>query len=514
MSERLVLGIKPWLPWPLSRWRWWTEPVRAEYAAALRIAVAAVMLVDLLITYAPVLHTYWGSGSLGDPSFFSYYFRSPRWNWSALHGLARTDKNGVDPLMWDLVVVAWFITTVWVLLGLTARMRPRGPHTEPAHLGWGLGLWIAATVVALVGLWSRLQASGEAIEILTPVSAGLAWIVAGVFLLLALRKRLRSPLEEQAPSILPLAVTAWVVASLLLILGTWQVFQGAIDANDFFSLSWASAPLDGNRVALDLAMGVWFFFTLLMLLGCCTRLSVVVVWVLSVSFVNMNSYNDNAGDEVRNIALFYLMLCPCGAAWSLDGWWARWWGRRDGRLARWLGRPDQPVFIQPWALRLLFIQMALIYCCNGLFKLLGPDWTQGNSLYYVLNDLTLARWSYAAYPIPLWLTRVMTWSVLSFEVGFPLFMLLPWLVSGLLRLQALRSRAIVRAVRLLRYLRVVVLCFGVLFHLGIFASMELGFFGPYMICLYAPLLPWGRWLGRRERQGQVKTAAVGFSTRA
>ena len=33
--------------------------------------------------------------------------------------------------------------------------------------------------------------------------------------------------------------------------------------------------------------------------------------------------------------------------------------------------------------------------------------------------------------------------------------------------------------------------------LGILASLELGSFGPYMICLYLPLVPWERWAGRR-----------------
>ena len=25
-----VFGVKPWFPWPLSRWRWLNDPVRAE----------------------------------------------------------------------------------------------------------------------------------------------------------------------------------------------------------------------------------------------------------------------------------------------------------------------------------------------------------------------------------------------------------------------------------------------------------------------------------------------------
>src|SRR5262249_37591619 len=154
---------------------------------------------------------------------------------------------------------------------------------------------------------------------------------------------------------------------------------------------------------------------------------------------NVNPYCDNAGDQVRNIALFYLMLCPCGAAWSLDSLWARWLGRHDFWLSRFLGRPPGPVYVSPWALRLLLIQMAYIYCFNGIYKAFGEEWRRGNSLYYVLNDLTLARWSYARFPIPVALTRLMTKTVMFWEITFPLWLLLPWVVAGLWRIRSLRS---------------------------------------------------------------------------
>src|SRR5438876_306784 len=46
-NKRLIVGLKPWLPWPFSRWRWWTEPVRAERLAALRIVATMLVLPGL-----------------------------------------------------------------------------------------------------------------------------------------------------------------------------------------------------------------------------------------------------------------------------------------------------------------------------------------------------------------------------------------------------------------------------------------------------------------------------------
>jgi uncharacterized membrane protein YphA (DoxX/SURF4 family) len=350
----VVVGIKPWLPWPFSRSRWWNEPVRAERLASLRIALASVLLLDLLLTYLPTLHIFYGADSLGHPArpagmdypaqegLFDWYLKPPRWHWTLLKGVG-------DPLTLRRAMVVWVVATIFLLAGFL------------------------------------------------------------------------------------------------------------------------------------------------------TRLSAVVVWVLSTSFANLNAYNDNAGDQIRGIALFYLMLCPGGAAWSLDALLARWWGRRGGWLGRWLGRPPGPVFVYPWALRLLVIQMAFVYCANGLYKSFGKDWGSGDSLYYVLNDLILARWSYTQVTVPIVVTRVLTWSVLLWEIGFPVFMMLPWLAAGLCRLCRASPDLTRGAVLTLRWFRTVALFFGVGFHLGIFLTMEIGWFGPYMICLYAPFVPWERWKWRRRR---------------
>src|SRR5262249_32121791 len=85
MNDRTVVGINPWLPWPLSRWRWWTQPVRAERLAALRIGIAVVLLLDWLFLYLPHLHDFFGAGSLGDPELFAYNWENKNWKWSIFH---------------------------------------------------------------------------------------------------------------------------------------------------------------------------------------------------------------------------------------------------------------------------------------------------------------------------------------------------------------------------------------------------------------------------------------------
>src|SRR5262245_50997660 len=78
-----VVGVKPWLPWPLSRSRWWTAPAPAERLAVLRIGMAALLLLDVLLVYLPNGRAFFGRGSLGRPEVFESVFK-PSWDWDTV----------------------------------------------------------------------------------------------------------------------------------------------------------------------------------------------------------------------------------------------------------------------------------------------------------------------------------------------------------------------------------------------------------------------------------------------
>src|SRR6476661_6178406 len=83
-----MVGISPWLPWPLSAWSWCTTPVRAERLAAWRIGVALCILVDFIFNYLPETLAYFGKGGLGDPANFDYRFRATKMTWTLLRGVS------------------------------------------------------------------------------------------------------------------------------------------------------------------------------------------------------------------------------------------------------------------------------------------------------------------------------------------------------------------------------------------------------------------------------------------
>jgi uncharacterized membrane protein YphA (DoxX/SURF4 family) len=322
MTSDTVVGHTPWLPGPLARSRWWTEPVRAERLAALRIAVAVVLLIDVLCFYWPHGADLFGRASLSAPD---------RSTGGAAHG----------------TLLEW-------------------------HRSW-----------------------------LDGVESADAW--------------------------------------------------------RFLLLAWAGAAG-------------------LLLLGVLPRLAAAVTWWFSVSVIHLNPGPHNSGDQVRSILLLYLILTPCGAAWSVQSWWLR--RRRPG-----------PLFVSPWALRLLFIQLAVIYFMNGIFKLRGDHWHSGQALTYVLGNTAWTRAAFGALDLPAWLLHPMTWTVLIWELGFPLFVLIPWLRRPALWL-------------------------GVLFHVGTGLMMRLGPFPLYMLCLYVPLVAWENYRKSRlsfRAATQAPSASEGLS---
>jgi hypothetical protein len=456
MSERTVVGLAPWLPWPLSTWRWWTEPVRAERLAVLRIGLGAVLLLDILISYLPHVHDFYGPDSLANPELVAWVADAPRWQWSLLRGLG-------DPALSAVALLTWLATTVLVLAAL-------GPRSCDATLPlrWALGVWTVAAVLWALGVWARPGPAPNHETAWLWAGPLVTWGVACLFVLLELRRRPTAQDGRADRQVRGLVLGCWAVTGLVLLFGLWKWANPGPDGRGPQALRWVTARWDQEPQLLLGAMLVWAAAAAMLLLGWQARLSACAAWVLSLAFANLNPSIENAGDTIRCIVLFYLMLSPCGAAWSVD----RWRDRRRGLGAALAG----PVFVHPWPLRLLFVQMVLMYFCNGLFKLFGYQWREGSSLYYVLCDPVLTRFSFVQLPVPYVVTQVLTWAVLAWEVGFPLWVGLRWT-------------------------RTLALGFGVAFHLGIWVSMELGSFVPYTLTLYLPLVPWDRLAdGKSTRQ--------------
>lgn len=306
--------------------------------------------------------------------------------------------------------------------------------------------------------WSLFRGLGQPANLLILT---LAAAVAGFWLCAAVAER-RDPSANQNRVSLPRRIIVFGLLVTLVLLGfASRLLTGEHSPLEEFDFTWLWGPWHANPAALLVAMLTLVGTLVFMLIGLWTRIAVLVAWVLLISFDNLNPYIENQGDTVRAILFFYLVLTPCGAAWSLDR-------RRQRRQTG----DDRLVYVWPWWRSLLFLQLIIIYFFNGVYKLFGADWQAGNSLYYVMASPTLSRVSYAHFTTPFWILQAAAYVVLVWEVGFPL-----WVAC--------------------RWTRIPALLLGVLFHLGIWSTMELGYFGGYMLCMYLPLAPWERWTRTR-----------------
>ena len=449
-----VVGMQPWLPWS-----WWTEPVRAERLALLRIGVAVCLIADILIFYAPHTLTFFGKGNLGDSAVFDWNFRAPRMNWSLLRGVS-------DASVLYLALFLWIAMTLWILG--TSLVRVLFIHANPPpddRAGIALHLWIFGFVIYTTGLWADMTKAGAKTDLFAWLVPLVGLTIACLFCVLDLLLRIRDT-SHRIPW-LTLGLAFGAMGALL--------FGGVIisETVEFDEKTWwirLWRPWQDDETLLTVMMGLWIGSAVFLLIGWTTRLAAMITWMMSMSFANANPYLDNAGDTIRLILLFYLMLCPCGAVWSIDAWWKK---------------QPRPIYVHPWPIRLLFVQMIVMYSFNGLYKIVGMSWLEGSSLHYVLGDLVLTRFSSSLLPLPIELTRWMTWSVMIWEASFPLMVLWKWP-------------------------RRIALVFGVMFHVGIFLTMELGPFVPYALCMYLPLIPWEgkRGEGEKGRKGDGEKGSV------
>lgn len=252
---------------------------------------------------------------------------------------------------------------------------------------------------------------------------------------------------------------------------TGVAFEGLHDEWTLRRWKWTMLLFNSDDLqVVNTVFFVWVAATVMLLVGCWTRTANVIVWFLTLCFVNRNPNVLNGGDDVMKTGLLLLALAPSGRALSLDSWWRR-------RRAAAKGEPPPSRLVEPWSVRLLQIQLAVIYCSTGLVKLTARSpfyegtWWAGTSIHYVLNDATMARWSYAQLPVPFWITAPMTYLSVWWEVLFPLLVLF-------------------------RRTRGPALVFGVLFHFGIWLTIEVGWFSFYTLAFYGVWIPawfWERW---------------------
>jgi hypothetical protein len=227
--------------------------------------------------------------------------------------------------------------------------------------------------------------------------------------------------------------------------------------------------------ALLLTYFALFVGALFLLVGLKTRVAAVVVFVGLVALTRRNIWVLDSGDFLLRGIAFFIALAPSGAALSLD---RRLRVRRHG--------PDaQPFPLRAaWPIRLLQIQVSILYLTAVWDKVAGATWRSGIAVSYVFRIENLER-----FPVPA--------SIASSE-----------LISNVLTYGTLGVELALGILVWNRKLRPWVLLAGVGLHLGIDYAIRVGFFSYAIFVLYIAFIPpetMDRWLlALRERLAPLR----------
>jgi hypothetical protein len=123
-------------------------------------------------------------------------------------------------------------------------------------------------------------------------------------------------------------------------------------------------------------------------IGFCTRITSVLTWLATLAYLQRNPIILFGQDTMMNLCLFYLMMSPCGAVWSVDALIARYRKAKrslaEGRIPS--DEPVKPLVSAGFVIRLLQVHYCFMYMSAGLSKLKGPSWWAGTAPWFTMNN--------------------------------------------------------------------------------------------------------------------------------
>ena len=184
--------------------------------------------------------------------------------------------------------------------------------------------------------------------------------------------------ESCAPQVLyRLMFGSLMLLNAVLLLPLVKEFYGV---DSMWSLAaWQRAQKRSRLCLLHLlpsTNGAFRFLLLIHLASCFTfligwqfRISSIVVFLTLVSIHHRNSFVLSSGDTLLRMMSFFAMFSSAGDAFSVDAWLK--------------GQSGFPA-VDPWPLRLMQLQISIVYLRSVYWKLRGDLWWNGTAAWFPL----------------------------------------------------------------------------------------------------------------------------------
>ena len=187
---------------------------------------------------------------------------------------------------------------------------------------------------------------------------------------------------------------------------------------------------------------LFYVFSFASLLGIFTNFSLLMLFIVYGSIQNRAiPVWSTAGDQVIKLLILCLGLSKCGEVFSID--------------SLTINNPEN--YVNGWPIRLFQVYLSWVYFNAGVAKTKDSLWGAGKALRYAtLNPGWGKRYGYVVKLFDRESTKILNYSVIIIQFFAPLFL---WLKDT----------------------RLIYTLILMSFHLGIFMTLRLGYFGPVMI---------------------------------
>ena len=193
------------------------------------------------------------------------------------------------------------------------------------------------------------------------------------------------------------------------------------------------------------ALATMVLFTL----GCWTRVTGVLTWLLVISYANRATGAQFGLDQINGFMACYLAIGNAGATLSVDAW------RAGQGMTRFVSDLRTNI-----ATRLMQLHLVIVYLFAGLGKAQGDTWWNGEAIWGALASHEYQTIELTWLADYMWLVNLITLVALTWELGYAALI---WP----------------------RLTRPIMLTLAVLVHLGIGLAMGMLTFG--LIMIYANL---------------------------
>lgn len=197
--------------------------------------------------------------------------------------------------------------------------------------------------------------------------------------------------------------------------------------------------------AVYLLLTVYGVSLLFSICGLFTRTSLIVALLCMTSFHQRNIWLLSSAELLMRTITLLLIFSPCGHTLSLDS-----------LLSRYYPSFKRPKNWSIWSLRLIQIQISVIYLWTFWHKLKGNSWIDGSAVYYATRLEFLTNSTIPFILNSAFFLKLLTWGTLLIELS----------LGTLVWIKEFRKPVII---------------LGVFFHLGIEFVMSIPFFELFMI---------------------------------